>query len=415
MGDGAALAGATGHSPDLGADPGPADAIWPAVTDPAALLTEIAGWLHGYGNRNTRRTYAEGLGLPVTAPALREWADTPDMPPMWTGALARYAAALGITDLAATERPTGRGGPPPAARGRLRTMHWFRWCASHRLDPLLAETTHVKVWLDALATAGAASATRDRMLATLKALYSYLAESGLTTGNPAALNRRRLGLRSTGRASGTVTLTITQVNALLEAAGHGGRGVRPIMAARARAVVALFTLGLRVTELCELDRTDLHVTRGRKALRVTGKGDKTRIVYLSEPADAALSAYLRARDAAEGDTTVTRTGQAGGGTARVPLIATGTGGRCSRQSLWALLRRIARTADGPLADIADSLHPHALRHFYVTTAVEAGAQLVHVQADVGHTSIDTTEGVYNAAARDPSRSAVDVVADALNS
>jgi site-specific recombinase XerD len=60
------------------------------------------------------------------------------------------------------------------------------------------------------------------------------------------------------------------------------------------------------------------------------------------------------------------------------------------------------------------MHPHALRHFYVTTAVEAGAQLVHVQADVGHTSIDTTEQVYNSAARDPSRSAVDLVGEVLS-
>ena len=92
---------------------------------------------------------------------------------------------------------------------------------------------------------------------------------------------------------------------------------------------------------------------------------------------------------------------------------TRSGGRYQRQALWQLLRRIAAAAGGPLRDIADALHPHALRNFYVTTAVEAGAQLVHVQADVGHTSVDTTEQVYNNAARDPSRSAVDLVAAAL--
>ena len=79
--------------------------------------------------------------------------------------------------------------------------------------------------------------------------------------------------------------------------------------------------------------------------------------------------------------------------------------------MWQLLRRLAEATGDP--GIAGVLHPHALRHFYVTTAVEAGAQLVHVQADVGHTSVDTTEQVYNSAARDPARSAVDLVADAL--
>jgi site-specific recombinase XerD len=275
-----------------------------------------------------------------------------------------------------------------------------------------AGATDVKRWLDALDAAGAAGATRERMLATVKALYAYLAEVGLTTGNPAALNRRRLGLTTSGNTARTVTLTTDQVRALYEVAGQRRRGVRPISPLRSQAIVALFTLGLRVSELCDLDRSDLHVTRGRRALRVTGKGGKSRVVYLSRLADSAVAAYLDARDAEHSESSaVTRT--AGTTGTRQPLVATVTGGRCTRQDLWHQLRRLAKAAGGPLAEVAEDIHPHALRHFYVTAAVEAGAQLVHVQADVGHTSVDTTEGVYNAAARHPSRSAVDLVADAL--
>lgn len=279
------------------------------------------------------------------------------------------------------------------------------------VDPLAARSADVKAWLEDLDDAGAAVATRDRMLGTLKALYGYLADAGLVDGNPAALNRRRLGLATGGRASSTVTLTTTQVRALFEVAGTPRRGVSALGVLRAQAVVGVFTLGLRVSELCSLDRADLHVTRGRKALRVTGKGDKPRIVYLSAPAEAALSAYLRARDtAAPATASVVADRRAVAGT---PLIANSVGERCTRQGVWQLLRRLARAGGPALADVADSMHPHALRHFYVTTAVESGAQLVHVQADVGHTSIDTTEQVYNAAARDPSRSAVDLVAEAF--
>ena len=437
--------------------------VWPGVADPAALLTEIAGWLRGYGNRGTRRTYAEGLGLPTTGVDLRDWVDTPAATPEWAAALGRYAAALGLSaddlgtvgerpgeavpptepphggratrsparPVAATERshggragspPPSRGRPaagtqagerrtpPPAARGRLRHVHWFRWCVAAGLDPLAAAAADVKAWLDALNDAGAAPATRDRMLGTLKSLYGCLAEVGLTAGNPAALNRRRLGLATTGRTSSTVTLTTAQVRQLYELAGRVRPGVSPLGAARAKAVVALFTLGLRVSELCGLDRADLHVTRGRRALRVLGKGDKPRIVYLSTPAEEALAAYLRTRDARGSGTREVARGRTATDS---PLIATTGGARCTRQGIWHLLRRVAGAADGPLRDVAGDLHPHALRHFYVTTAVEAGAQLVHVQADVGHTSIDTTEQVYNSAARDPSRSAVDLVADAV--
>jgi len=291
--------------------------------------------------------------------------------------------------------------PPPAARGRFRHLHWFRWCASSGVDPLTATSTHVKAWLDALNTAGSAPATRDRMLATVKALYTHLADTGLAAGNPAALNRRRLGLGATAASTtGTVVLTTAQVKALYAAARTPRRGASALDTARAAAVVALFTLGLRVSELCGLDRSDLHVTRGRRALRVHGKGGKTRIVYLHEAADHALTEYLRERDADAG-TTLTRRTVPGDS----PLLVTRTGNRYRRQAVWQLLQRLS--ADSPL-------HPHALRHFYVTTAVEAGAQLVHVQADVGHTSIDTTEQVYNNAARDPSRSAVDLVGDVLD-
>jgi site-specific recombinase XerD len=277
-------------------------------------------------------------------------------------------------------------------------VHWFRWCAASGIDPLTATSTQVKAWLDALTTAGAAPATRDRMLATVKALYTHLADVGLAAGNPAALNRRRLGLDTTS-TSGTVVLTTAQVKALYTAASTPRRGASALDTARATAVVALFTLGLRVSELCGLNRGDLHVTRGRRALRVHGKGGKTRVVYLHKPAEDALMAYLRERDADAGTAVARRSTPVDG-----PLLVTRNGQRFRRQAVWQLLRRLSD--DTPL-------HPHALRHFYVTTAVEAGAQLVHVQADVGHTSIDTTEQVYNNAARDPSRSAVDLVGDVL--
>jgi len=382
----------------------PADGPWPGVERPAELLKEIAEWLGGYGNRATRRTYAEGLGLPTTSADIHGWlppdddaAKTVRQPDDWLAAVAGYATVLGAVRTASR---TGHA-PPPAARGRFRHLHWFRWCASNSVNPLAATSTHVKSWLDALTTADAAPATRDRMLATVKALYTHLADAGLAAGNPAALNRRRLGLGAAAASTtGTVVLTTAQVKALYAAARAPRRGASALDTARAAAVVALFTLGLRVSELCDLDRGDLHVTRGRRALRVHGKGGKTRIVYLHKAAEDALTEYLRERDAGAGTTPARRDVPVDS-----PLLVTRTGLRFRRQAVWQLLRRLS--ADTPL-------HPHALRHFYVTTAVEAGAQLVHVQADVGHTSIDTTEQVYNNAARDPSRSAVDLVGDVLD-
>ncbi|MDQ3788834.1 MAG: hypothetical protein M3422_16525, partial [Actinomycetota bacterium] len=62
----------------------PHDGPWPGVDQPAELLAQIAEWLGGYGNRATRRTYAEGLGLPTTAADIRDWI-TDREPDTWTG------------------------------------------------------------------------------------------------------------------------------------------------------------------------------------------------------------------------------------------------------------------------------------------------------------------------------------------
>jgi site-specific recombinase XerD len=393
--------------------------LWPGVDDPAALLAGIADWLTGYGNHQTRRTYAEGLGIPVTATDIQQWnrIHTDTDAGSWAEALSAYAHALSIevSSLAAAAVDAPRtAAPPPAPRGRLRHLHWFRWCAGQLLDPACATSAHVKTWLDALAAAGAAPATRDRMLATVKTLYAYLADLGLVAANPAALNRRRLGLATaTTSTSSTVTLTTRQVRALHVAAGAPRRGASTLDTARAAAIVALFTLGLRVSELCGLNHPDLHVTRGRRALRVRGKGGKVRIVYLSAPAEAALTDYLKALQLADripSASVARRPGSQPPAPDR-PLLCTRNGRRFQRQAIWQLLRRVAASGGPDLAGIADAMHPHALRHFYVTTAVEAGAQLVHVQADVGHGSIDTTQQTYDHAARDPARSAVDLVAD----
>jgi site-specific recombinase XerD len=219
------------------------------------------------------------------------------------------------------------------------------------------------------------------MLATVKTLYAYLADVGLVEANPAALNRRRLGLATaTTSTSSTITLTSRQVRALHAAAASARRGASPLDTARAVAVVALFTLGLRVSELCGLDRADLHVTRGRRALRVRGKGGKVRIVYLSVPTETALTDYLKSAQAAVPQPAADVVHGLGPPIPQQePLLCTRNGRRFQRQAIWQLLRRVAARGSHDLQAIADAIHPHALRHFYVTTAVEAGAQLAHIQ------------------------------------
>ncbi|MEU0881264.1 tyrosine-type recombinase/integrase [Lentzea sp. NPDC005914] len=358
-----------------------------AMDLPAELFTELAelerllrDWLLGYTSRATRLSYADALGVS------RTW----------------------VTSL--TSQPDPRpasASTPPVRTGKFRHLAWFRWCDHARIHPLGVTSTEVKQWQQDLAAAGVPKSTRAHRLAVVGKFYGYLWEHGAVPGDPTNFDRSGLGLGRSHDTSATVVLTARQVELLLHTAARVRRGVNPLMALRAVALTALFTLGLRVAEATGLDRGDLHQNRGRKALRVLGKGGKFRIVYLSKLADNAVTEYLAERDRWSRTSVLSLPHQVA--PHRTPLIITRDGGRMNPRDVWALLRRIAVAAGPELAEIAGALGPHVVRHFYVTSAAEGGADMTHVQADVGHASVDTTQRVYNQAARDPSRSAVDIV------
>jgi site-specific recombinase XerD len=253
------------------------------------------------------------------------------------------------------------------------------------------------------------------MLSTLSALYGHLAETGAVAANPAALHRGRLGLSSTARdASPTVRLTAAQLRALLLGAGGLTHTRDPrlqrLYATRAVAFVALLTLGLRISELVGLNRGDLYRSGGDDVLRVLGKGGHHREVYVTDLVSAAVGEYLAERDRVGGAGVPALRGRTAAGAS--PLVATRGGGRCARADLYTLLRRIAAHAGPELAGVADRVHPHALRHAYVTIALEQDARIHHVQADVGHASIATTQH-YDRGLRTRSTTAADLVAAAI--
>jgi site-specific recombinase XerD len=356
---------------------------WPGVADPDGLRDQLSDWLSQYANVGTRRTYAYALGLPIA------WVDP------------------------AAESTTAAR-PPAASPGPLHQLAWFRWCATRGLDPRAATATHVKAWLHALDAAGAQPRTRRRMLSTLSALYGHLAECGLIAANPAALNRARLGLTASARdASPTVRLTAQQVAALLVAAARPTvRGpYAQLHATRSVAFVALLTLGLRISEITGLDRGDRYRSGGDDVLRVLGKGGLHREVYVTELVRDALEAYLAERDRLSGAAVAARRGRTAAGSS--PLLATRADGRCSRIDLYNRLRRIAADAGPALDGVADRVHPHALRHAYVTIALEHDAPIQDVRADVGHATIATTQH-YDRGLRRRTASAADVVAKALD-
>lgn len=140
----------------------------------------------------------------------------------------------------------------------------------------------------------------------------------------------------------------------------------------------MYATGCRVSEVCDLELSALHLDQGLVLL--TGKGDKQRMVPLGDCALVATLAWLEAGRPvliarARGKT---RRGQ--------HVFLNHRGGRLSRQGWFQRLRQHAVTAG-----ITRDISPHKLRHSFATHLIEGGADLRAVQTLLGHADISTTQ------------------------
>lgn len=217
-------------------------------------------------------------------------------------------------------------------------------------------------------------ASQRRKAAALRAFYRFCFADEIVAIDIATL----LELPRAGRTLPD-TLDRAEVSALLDAP----RTDDPL-GIRDRALLELlYASGLRVSEALGLDRQDLSTET--ESVRVTGKGDRQRIVPVGEIALAALSEYLdgvrpallrRAEDGGR------RTSERRGG----PLFLSSRGRRLGRMDAWRILRRAAS-----VSGLRGHITPHTLRHSFATHLLEGGADLRVVQELLGHASISTTE------------------------
>lgn len=135
---------------------------------------------------------------------------------------------------------------------------------------------------------------------------------------------------------------------------------------RDRAILELlFSTGLRVSELVNLNRENVNLKRGEFSVR--GKGDKIRIVFISEPAKKALEKYLKKRKDVEKALFVKNL-------------------RLTPRSVQRIVRKYAVRAG-----IVKKVTPHTLRHSFATDLLRNGADLRSVQEMLGHSNISTTQ------------------------
>lgn len=150
----------------------------------------------------------------------------------------------------------------------------------------------------------------------------------------------------------------------------------------------LYATGIRVSELIELRLSGLD--SGLGLIRVTGKGNKQRIIPVHSEALAAIETYAR-----DGRLALLK------GKSSPHLFVTARGGGMTRQAFWASIK-----LNGKKAGIFHNLSPHVLRHTFATHLLEGGADLRSVQTMLGHADLSTTE-IYTHVVRSRLRDTLD--------
>lgn len=216
------------------------------------------------------------------------------------------------------------------------------------------------------------STSSNRKIASFKRFYGWLMENNIVIQNPCA---RLFLARPSARLP--KTLSELQVESLLNAADGSIKGLRN------RAMMELmYASGLRVTELVSLRILDVSLTDG--VLRITGKGNKTRLVPFGETAGESLGAYLlQARD------------ELMRGRVCDEVFVTARGSGMTRQMFWHIIKNYAIQVGIPEVIIS----PHIIRHAFATHLLNHGADLRVVQILLGHTDISTTQ-IYTHIARE---------------
>ena len=207
--------------------------------------------------------------------------------------------------------------------------------------------------------------TIARKFASIRAFFRQMVESGELEQNPAdlvAIARRRAPLPK--------ALRTDEVEQLLDR-----MPARTPLETRDRAMLELaYSCGLRCEEVVNVDVGDIDFDA--EELRVLGKGSKTRIVPVGEPAQRALERYLTHRRARLCSRTPTEPA----------MFLSKRGRRLSPSDVRRRLRPWLRHAG-----LSGDASPHALRHSFATHLLEGGADLRAIQELLGHASVSTTQ------------------------
>jgi site-specific recombinase XerD len=206
--------------------------------------------------------------------------------------------------------------------------------------------------------------TQNYYLIALRMFLKYMNDRGIETISPERIELAKVSARSFDFISSAELARLRVAPDTKTVEGKRDRAILEL----------LFSTGLRISELCALSIDTVDLTRDD--LSVRGKGDKIRLVFLSDAARNAIKDYLKARKDLDSALFV-RHGR---------KVNDGGDLRLQARAIQRLLKTHAA-----MAGITRKVTPHVIRHSFMTDLLQNGADIRSVQALLGHTNINTTQ------------------------
>ena len=204
-------------------------------------------------------------------------------------------------------------------------------------------------------SSGKAPSSVNRMISVLKSFFAFAQRTGYTKFNVAAPVR----LVKMDRR-GQVTLTVDDVGKIINACKTEQEKL---------IVTLLFQLGLRATELCQIRAQDVSPNPKGSRVAILGKGGKTRFMQVDKKTSKAIKMHIKRLRIESSDS----------------LFYTNGGSVLNRNSLWRLIKALAKRAD-----ITKKVTPHTFRHSMCTVAIQNGAPVALVSKTLGHSTVAVT-------------------------
>ena len=232
-------------------------------------------------------------------------------------------------------------------------------------DILTVELEQLRSYIATLVDVGIHPRTQARLLSSLRSFYGFLKMDGYIESNPTELLKSpKLPMYLPD------VLTLDEIDRVIDAID-----LSQLEGQRNRAMIeVLYSCGLRVSELCNLKISDLYLDE--EFIRVTGKGDKQRLVPISPRAIAELNYYFNDRDHIEIKP----------GYEDYVFISERRRKPLSRITVFHIVKELVEATG-----VQKNVSPHTFRHSFATHLLEGGANLRIIQAMLGHESIATTE------------------------